>query len=56
MEIERQLQAEISMARNLNVTSYPSLRLKHNGKLFPITVDYLDYETMYHKILKTTRP
>ena len=56
MEIERQLQAEISMARNLNVMPYPSLCLKHNGKLFPITVDYLNHETMHHEILKTIRP
>jgi putative protein-disulfide isomerase len=52
MEIERQLQSEISMARNFNVMSYPSLRLKHNGKVASITLDYLNHETMYHEILK----
>jgi putative protein-disulfide isomerase len=52
LEIERQLQSEISMARNFNVMSYPSLRLKHDGKEIPIMVDYLNHETMYSEILK----
>ena len=50
-EIEEELQNEISTARKLGVISYPSLLLEHNGRLFPITVDYLDHETMIREIV-----
>ena len=45
-EIEEELQNEISTARSLSVISYPSLLLEHGGRLFPVSVDYLDHETM----------
>ncbi len=50
-EIEEELQNEIRKARKLGVISYPSLLLEHNGRLFPITVDYLDHETMIREIV-----
>jgi len=50
-EIEEKLQNEIRIARKLGVISYPSLLLEHNGRLFPITVDYLDHETMIREIV-----
>ena len=50
-EIEEELQNEIRIARKLDVISYPSLLLEHNGGLFPVTVDYLDHETMIREIV-----
>jgi putative protein-disulfide isomerase len=50
-EIEEELQNEIRIARRLGVISYPSLLLEHNGRLFPVTVDYLDQETMIIEIV-----
>jgi putative protein-disulfide isomerase len=50
-EIEEELQNEIRIARKLGVISYPSLLLEHNGRLFPVTVDYLDHETMIREIV-----
>jgi len=50
-EIEEELQNEIRIARKLGVISYPSLLLEHNGGLFPVTVDYLDHETMIREIV-----
>jgi len=49
-EIEMELQNEIGTARSLSVISYPSLLLKHGGRLFPVSVDYLDHETMIREI------
>ena len=49
-EIEMELQNEIGTARSLSVISYPSLLLKHAGRLFPVSVDYLDHETMIREI------
>jgi len=49
-EIEEELQNEIATARSLSVISYPSLLLKHAGRLFPISIDYLDHETMVREI------
>ena len=50
-EIEEELQNEIRIAKKLGVISYPSLLLEHNGRLFPVTVDYLDHETMIREIV-----
>ena len=49
-EIEEELQNEIGTARSLSVISYPSLLLEHGGRLFPVSVDYLDHETMIREI------
>jgi len=49
-EIEEELQNEISTARSLSVISYPSLLMEHDGRLFPVSVDYLDHETMIREI------
>lgn len=50
-EIDKELQNEISTARNLSVMSFPSLLLEHNGRLFPVSIDYLDHETMIREIV-----
>ena len=50
-KIEEELQDEIRIARKLGVISYPSLLLEHNGRLFPVAVDYLDHETMIREIV-----
>jgi len=49
-EIEMELQNEIGSDRSLSVISYPSLLLEHAGRLFPVSVDYLDHETMIRQI------
>ncbi|MGZ8903506.1 MAG: DsbA family protein [Methylobacter sp.] len=50
-EIDEEFQNELRIARKLGVISYPSLLLEQNGRLFPITVDYLDHETMIREIV-----
>jgi putative protein-disulfide isomerase len=50
-EIEEELQNEISTARTLGVISYPSLVLEHDSHLFPVSVDYLDHETIIREIV-----
>jgi putative protein-disulfide isomerase len=50
-EIEKELQNEIRIARRLGVISYPSLLLEHNGRLFPVTIDYFDHETIIREIV-----
>ena len=50
VEIEEELQNEIATARSLSVISYPSLLLEHGGRLFPVSVDYLDHVTMIREI------
>lgn len=49
-EIEEELQNEIGTARKWGVISYPLLLLEHDGRLFPVSVDYLDHETMISEI------
>ena len=49
-QIEQELQHEIQRARSMDVYSYPSLRLIHNHAVFPITVDYLNHQTMLEAI------
>ncbi|PSJ15855.1 DsbA family protein [Nitrosomonas supralitoralis] len=48
--IESELQHQIQLARNMDVYSYPSLRLAHNDKVFPIAIDYLNHRTMLDEI------
>lgn len=50
-EIEEELQNEISTARSLGVVSYPSLLLERDGRFFPVSVHYLDHETMISEIV-----
>jgi putative protein-disulfide isomerase len=50
-EIEEELHSEIGTARRWGVNSYPSLLLEHDGRLFPVSVDYLDHESMISEIL-----
>ena len=49
-EIENELQNEIGLARRLGVVSFPSLRLEHLGKYYPVAVDYLDHIPMLKAI------
>ncbi len=48
--IENELQHQMQRARSMDGYSYPSLRLVHNGTVFPIVIDYLDYRTMLGEI------
>lgn len=50
-EIENELQNEIGLARHLGADSFPSLRLEHQGKLYPVAVDYLDHAPTLEVIL-----
>ncbi len=50
-EIELELQNEISTARSLGVSSYPSLQLEDNGRIYPVSVDYLDHDSMVSEIM-----
>lgn len=49
-EIENELQREIRFARDMGVSSYPSLGLQHLGILHTISVDYHDHQTMLNQI------
>ncbi len=49
-ETEAQLQHQIGLARSLGVSSFPSLRLRQQGQIISITVDYLDFEAMLNEI------
>ena len=48
--IENALQQELKMAAELRAFSFPSLRMMHQNKLYPITVDYLDHHKMLSEI------
>ena len=48
--IEQELQHEIQLARRMGVNSYPSLRLIYHHTTFPITVNYVDHQSMLDTI------
>ncbi|MCP5275553.1 MAG: DsbA family protein [Burkholderiales bacterium] len=48
--IESVLKQELKIATKLYAFSFPSLRLVHEGKLYSITVDYLDHQKMLDEI------
>ncbi|ALQ52567.1 disulfide bond formation protein DsbA [Nitrosomonas ureae] len=48
--MENELQQQIQQARNMDVYSYPSLRLVHNHAVFPIAIDYLNHCAMLDEI------
>jgi len=50
VETQLQLQQDIQSARQMDVYSYPSLRLEHKGKVFPIAVDYREHRSMLDAI------
>jgi len=54
-EIDDALQHEIRQARQLDVYSYPSLRLVHNNAVFSIPIDYLSHRTMRDEINRVVR-
>ncbi len=49
-EIDIALKQEIQLAHKLKAFSFPTLRLIHAQKLYPITVAYLDYQEMLNEI------
>mgnify|MGYP001600890137 FL=1 len=55
LEIDDALQHEIRQARQLDVYSYPSLRLVHNNAVFSIPIDYLNHRTMRDEINRIVR-
>ena len=54
-EIDDGLHHEIRQSRQLDVSSYPSLRLVHNNAIFPIPIDYLNHRTMRDEINRIIR-
>ncbi len=44
------LENEITQSRKLNVSSYPSLVIKTNNSAWPISINYLHYETILDTI------
>lgn len=54
--LEKELQGQIGQARRWGVTTYPSLRLQHGERILPITVNYIDYQTILDEIMRTKRP
>ncbi|MCP5245071.1 MAG: DsbA family protein [Burkholderiales bacterium] len=48
--IESALKQELSMATKLRAFSFPSLRMMHENRLYPITVDYQDHHKMLSEI------
>lgn len=44
------LHQELQLAAELNAFSFPSLRLMHQGAVYPIAVDYRDHHTMLKEI------
>lgn len=54
-EINDGLQHEIRQSRQLDVSSYPSLRLEHNNAIFPIPIDYLNHRAMRDEINRIIR-
>ena len=54
-EIEQQLQQQMQLARWMKVSSYPSLCLEYSDALFPIAIDYLNYQSMLNAINRIVR-
>ncbi|WP_090332604.1 DsbA family protein [Nitrosomonas sp. Nm51] len=50
--IDSALKQQLHLAAGLNAFSFPSLRLLHQDTAYPITVDYLDHQTMLKDINK----
>lgn len=48
--VEHELQRQIQLSRNMNVHSYPSLRLMHKAAIHTISIDYVNYRTMLDEI------
>ncbi|MCK4841401.1 MAG: DsbA family protein, partial [Methylococcales bacterium] len=50
--IEAELQKEIQFTRQMGVSSFPSLRLDFNKKVFPIHIDYNNEQKIFEQISK----
>ncbi|MGR8979936.1 MAG: DsbA family protein [Gammaproteobacteria bacterium] len=53
-EFDKELRAQIQLARNLGVSTFPSLRLQQGSQLSTICVDYNDFEVMLDRIVRLT--
>ncbi|MBX3618062.1 DsbA family protein [Nitrosomonas sp.] len=49
-DVENELQRQIQLSRNMNVYSYPSLRLVHKEAIYTISIDYVNFRTMLNEI------
>ena len=54
-DTEKLFKRERSLARFLGVSAFPSLRLKKDGEVYPITVDYEDCQVSLDEIVKLTQ-
>ena len=52
-ELQQKLLNEISIVRSMPIQGFPSLVLAVDGKLFPIRVDYSNWQTSYEMVLET---
>ncbi len=48
--IEQQLQAELALTDQLNVSSFPSLRLALDTNIWPVAIDYCDEQTILEDV------
>ena len=53
-EIDNELRQQIEFARELGVTSYPSLGMEINNQFFQIKIDYNNEQRMLNQIIKFT--
>jgi len=49
-EVERELRRQIGLARFLQASTFPSLRLEIGGTVYPIAVDYLNHVPMFEAV------
>lgn len=54
-KLQQQLMDEITAVRSMPIQGFPSLVLAVDGKLFPIRVDYKNWQTSYDMVLETLR-
>ncbi|MGZ8187350.1 MAG: DsbA family protein [Methylosarcina sp.] len=52
LDLEKELQDQLSQARQLGVNTYPSLRLQQGARISSITVNYLNYQAMLEEIMQ----
>ncbi|MGR9044910.1 MAG: DsbA family protein [Gammaproteobacteria bacterium] len=49
-EVEQELRRQIGLARRLQASSFPALRLEFDGKVYSIAVDYLNHVPMLEAV------
>ena len=50
---EAEFARQLNLSRAMGVNSFPSLRLEHDGRLYPIPVDYQDHRPTLEEIQRT---